>query len=195
MGVVMPRLSRLLLRAGAVVALFFALPLPINREIIMPVPTALAAQPSEFPAASAAKPASISIPSIKLHSNIVPMGILPNGDLDVPSGKTNSIGWYAAGTTPGEVGSAVLDAHVYAAFKNLHSAKVGQDIFVTMDSGAVLHFKITQKKTLPLNKISADEFFNDTSGKNLHLITCAGTYSRATGTYSHRLLVYATLVQ
>lgn len=123
------------------------------------------------------------------------MGILPNGDLDVPSGKTNSIGWYAAGTTPGEVGSAVLDAHVYAAFKNLHSAKVGQDIFVTMDSGAVLHFKITQKKTLPLNKISADEFFNDTSGKNLHLITCAGTYSRATGTYSHRLLVYATLVQ
>lgn len=192
---VMPRFFTLLSRAGAVALFFFALPLPINHEISMPVPQALAAEPSEFPAASAAKPASVSIPSIKLNSKIVPMGLTKGGDLDVPSGKTNNIGWYAAGTTPGEVGSAVLDAHVYAAFKNLHSVKVGQDIYVTMDSGATLHFKITEKKTLSLKAISADEFYNDASGKNLHLITCAGTFSKNTGTYSHRLLVYATLVE
>jgi LPXTG-site transpeptidase (sortase) family protein len=176
-------------------AVFFALPLPINHEIVMPVPVAQAAEPSQFPAAAASRPVRVSIPSIKLNSAVTPMGLTKGGDLDVPSGKTNLAGWYAAGTTPGEVGSAVLDAHVYAAFKNLHNVKVGQDIYVTMDSGATLHFKITEKKTLPLASISADEFYNDASGKNLHLITCAGTYSSKTATYSHRLLVYAALVQ
>ena len=191
----MPKFFTLLSRMGAVAAVLFALPLPINHEIVMPVPVAQAAEPAQFPTAGATKPVRISIPSIKLNSAIVPMGLLNNGELDVPSGKTNLVGWYAAGTTPGEVGSAVLDAHVYAALKNLHNVKVGQDIYMAMDNGAVLHFKITEKKTLPLSQISADEFYNRANGKELHLITCAGTYSSKTGTYSHRLLVYATLVQ
>jgi LPXTG-site transpeptidase (sortase) family protein len=84
---------------------------------------------------------------------------------------------------------------VYAALKNLHNVKVGDDIYVTMDNGTTLHFKITTRKTLSLASISTDEFYNRATGKELHLITCAGTYSNKTGTYSHRLLVYATLVE
>jgi LPXTG-site transpeptidase (sortase) family protein len=185
---------KLLVPIVAVVAIF-VLPVPLTSEIILPVPTAEAAEPALFPtAANADHSFKLSIPSIKLNAPVVRMGLNTVGDLDVPSGKTNNVGWYKNGTVPGEVGSAVMHAHVYAAFKNLHNVKVGDDVYVEMESGATLHFKITEKKTLPLAQISATEFYNRAQGRELHLITCAGTYSSKTGTYSHRVLVYATLV-
>ncbi|HEV8677541.1 MAG TPA: class F sortase [Candidatus Paceibacterota bacterium] len=176
-------------------AAFFVLPVPLQKEIFAPVPVAEAAQPSAFPLAQFAAPSRIRIPSIKLDSPVSAMGINDIGQLDVPSGKSNTVGWYAGGTTPGEVGSAVLDAHVFAALKNLHNAKVGGDIYVSMSNGALLHFKITQKKTVPLSKVDDEELFNDASGRTLHLITCAGTYDSKAKTYTARLLVYAQLVE
>src|SRR5689334_6528127 len=70
-------------------------------------------------------PVRVIIPSIGLNAPIEQMGLTSSGALDVPSGKTNNVGWYAAGTLPGEVGSAVLDAHVFAALKNLKYVEPG----------------------------------------------------------------------
>jgi sortase (surface protein transpeptidase) len=133
------------------VAILVVLPVAPKEEALV-VPTVEAAEPSSFPSADVALPERINIPSIKLNSPIEEMGINSRGELDVPSGKTNIVGWYKDGTIPGEVGSAVLDAHVYAALKNLHSAKVGGDIYITMSNGTTLHYKITEKKTQPLKK-------------------------------------------
>jgi LPXTG-site transpeptidase (sortase) family protein len=176
------------------VAILIVLPVMPKEEALV-VPTVEAAEPSTFPEADVALPTRISIPSIKLNSPIEEMGINSRGELDVPSGKTNIVGWYKDGTIPGQLGSAVLDAHVYAALRNLHSTKVGSDIYITMSNGTTLHYKITEKKTQPLSQVSADELFNRASGKELHLITCAGTFIKKLNTYDKRLLVYATLVE
>jgi sortase A len=176
-------------------AVFLVLPLFLSEEVHIELPVAEAAEPASFPASSAAFPVGINIPSIKLSSAIVQMGLLKNGELDVPSGKTHHIGWYKDGTMPGEIGSAVMDAHVYAAFKNLKNVRVGDVVTITMSNDTKLNFKITEKKTLPLSKVSKDELFNRDRGRELHLITCAGIFSKKLNTYTHRLLVYAKLVE
>src|SRR5258708_1660959 len=84
-------------------------------------------------------PVRLIIPSIKIDDQIVKVGVTDNGEMDVPDGKTKNIGWYMYGTVPGEVGSAVLDAHVFAAFKSLHNLKQGSDIYVIMSDGEKLH--------------------------------------------------------
>src|ERR1700741_1307239 len=81
-------------------------------------------------AAKLTNPTAINIPSIKLNSKIEKVGKDDKGRMAVPSGKTDNIGWYERGTIPGETGSAVLAAHVYAAFKNLKKVRTGDEIIV-----------------------------------------------------------------
>lgn len=151
------------------------------------------------PVASAARgnstPSALAIPAIGLGSPIVPMGLTKAGDLDVPSGTTNNVGWYAKGTVPGETGSAVLDAHVYAAFANLHKVTKGDTIYVVMKDGTTREFKVTKTKVFKLSDLSSEELFNQDDGRYLHLITCAGELTADHSTYTHRLVVYATLVK
>jgi sortase A len=177
------------------VAVLFALPIPLHKEIMMPVPVAEASDFSLMPAAPNALPTGIAIPSIKLNTGIEYMGLNEKGELDVPSGQSKNVGWYKYGTIPGHVGSAVMDAHVYAAFKNLKNVRVGDDVYVAMQNGTTLHFKITEKKVVPLSEVPIYEFFHRAEGRELHIITCAGTFSKKLDTYDKRLLVYATLVE
>lgn len=121
------------------------------------------------------------------------MGLTPEGNLDVPDGKTNNVGWYAKGTVPGDMGSAVLDAHVYAAFSNLHELKKGDTIYVAMKDGSTKEFKVTGSRVYKLSELSGDELFNQDDGRYLHLITCAGSLTPDKSTYTHRLVVYAML--
>ena len=118
------------------------------------------------------------------------MGINKKGELDVPSGKTNNVGWYADGTVPGEKGSAVFDAHVFAAFKNLNKARPGDDIYVTMSNGSEQHFVVEDSRLTPLKEVSSYFLFLRDDKPRLNLITCAGTYNKKLETYEERLIVY-----
>jgi LPXTG-site transpeptidase (sortase) family protein len=141
----------------------------------------------------AVHPTSIFIPSIRMQAPIVQVGVNDKGEMAVPAGNTNAVGWYAQGTVPGNLGSAVLDAHVFAAFSNLSAIKPGGDIYVTQGS-QLLHFVVQQVRTYALSDISPAMLFNRVDARRLNLITCAGTYIPALGTYDHRLVVYAQLV-
>jgi LPXTG-site transpeptidase (sortase) family protein len=161
-------------------------------------PTSAASVPTQavahLPEMVPTTPTTLSIPSIKLTTKIIPVGVDSQGDMAVPSGSTNNVGWYDAGTLPGEYGSAVLDAHVFAAFKNLRYAKIGDDIYVTDANGTQRHFTVTDSRVYKLSDVPADLLFNKTGGQYLNLITCAGTYIPSIDTYDHRLIVYAQLV-
>lgn len=140
-------------------------------------------------------PVRVSIPKISLDDPIQNMGVLKNGDLDVPNGKTNNVGWYKDGTIPGQQGSAVFDAHVFAAFKNLNKLKAGDDIYVTQSDGAQLHFKVEETKLYKLGNLSPQTLFARADKKRLNLITCAGNLTADRSTYDHRLVVYAVLIE
>lgn len=140
-------------------------------------------------------PANLHIPAIGLNSPIEYMGVIANGEMDVPSGTTNNVGWYKEGTVPGEQGSAVLAAHVFAAFSKLHQMKAGDSMYVQTKNGEQLRFVVREMKWYPLSELNPDMLFNRNNGKRLTLITCAGNLTPDRSTYDHRLVVYAVLAE
>lgn len=115
--------------------------------------------------------------------------------MDVPDGTSNSVGWYAGGVKPGEAGTAVLDAHVFAAFRDLDKVKAGDYVYIFMQSGTVLTFQITQSNLYDLSTLSPHALFEPhNTTKKLNLITCAGEFAWDRQTYTHRLIVSAELV-
>jgi sortase A len=138
-------------------------------------------------------PTRIQIPSIGLNARVVNVGLTQNGEMDVPDGRTKNVGWYKYGTLPGDVGSAVMDAHVYAAFSSLHKTRVGNVIYVETSNNTTLRFVVTKVATYALKDVPAQELFSGTDGRHLNLITCAGALTPDHSTYDHRLVVYATL--
>lgn len=139
-------------------------------------------------------PNILRIPTIAFANTVIPVGLNGKGEMDVPDGTSNDVGWYKYGPEPGAVGSAVLDAHVYAAFKDLDKLQVGDSIYVTNKDGEELHFVVEETAVTTLEQTSATRLFDRKDKARLNLITCAGTYSAARGTYDHRLIVYAVLV-
>jgi len=143
----------------------------------------------------ATEPVRLQIPRIKLNAPVQKVGVNEKGEMDVPSGKSGNVGWYAYGTKPGDVGSAVMDAHVYAAFAKLKNVKEGDHVYVTTESGEKLDFLVWGTATYKLEDVPREFLFAKNDAERLHLITCAGKYLSSSGTYSHRLIVYATLVE
>ncbi len=163
------------------------LPAPAARAVVASAP-AQALQGPDYPV-------HVSIPAIGLEQAVVRVGLNAKGEMDVPSGNTTDVGWYKNGTVPGELGSAVLDAHVFAAFAKLKELKVGNDIVVAMASGKHLRFVVADARTYALHDVSADELFNRADARRLNLITCAGNLTADHSTYDHRLVVHALLAQ
>ncbi len=147
------------------------------------------------PDAESGYPVRLIIPSIKLNAPIRGIGINTEGEMDVPSGHTKNVGWYQDGTIPGALGSAVLDAHVFAAFSKLKYVKPGSDIFILNQDGARLHFVVLEAATYPIADVPLFDLFHKSDMARLNLITCSGKRTSDGSTYDHRLVVYAALVQ
>ncbi|MHB1330461.1 MAG: class F sortase [Minisyncoccota bacterium] len=139
-------------------------------------------------------PTWVIAPSISLFSPVQGMGVTSKGELDVPSGYTNNVGWYKNGVLPGNTGTAVLDAHVFAAFKNLSLIQPGGEIYIFMASGKIHRYVVKESNYYTLENLSPIALFEPTNSKQLNLITCAGNYISSQGTYDHRLIVKAELV-
>lgn len=158
-----------------------------NEEIVQTFATLLEEKrPGQYPT-------RLMIPSIKLDVPIENVGVSEKGEMGVPDGKTNKVGWYAPGTVPGKRGSAVLAAHVYAAFKKLRYALPGTDIYIVTQDGETLHFIVEESMVYPLADVPRETLFNRSDSARLNLITCAGKYNAKLGTYEKRLIAYARL--
>jgi sortase A len=143
--------------------------------------------PSEYPV-------RIVIPSIQLNAPVQHVGINSLGEMDVPDGTTPNVGWYQYGPLPGDLGNAVMDAHVFAAFKKLRYAKIGDEISVVTAGGAAKRFLITDSRVYPVSDVPMQAIFSGES-EGLVLITCARKFLPHLNTYSHRLVVSATLIE
>src|SRR3989344_3208023 len=92
-----------------------------------PQPAAKIAAAPEIPAPSPAPapaipgtPARLRIASAEIDAPVIRVGLDATGAMAVPDGSSNNVGWYKDGPKPGETGTAVLDAHVFAAFRTLN---------------------------------------------------------------------------
>ena len=163
--------------------------------VALPIVAQASTVTGSMPAATVASPVRLVIPSIHLNARIQGVGVTAQGAMAVPSGASKLVGWYKYGVVPGQTGSAVIDAHVFAAFSKLKYLKPGADVYVIMTDGSTRHFAVSAAKTFALAALSPQQqLFRSTQTADLNLITCAGSLTRDHSTYDHRLVVYTTLV-
>lgn len=170
-------------------------PLTSTQAIVAATPKEVTAAPAKTAPTAVSNTSSeqLVIPSIKVNDPIVPVGVDSTGAMAVPSGNTNEVGWYDGGPQPGQPGSAVLDAHIFAAFSKLNQVQVGDDVYVK-ENGQTLTFVVTKVQLFALSQITSQDLFVPTTDRDLNLITCAGKLTPDHSTYDHRLVVYTILV-
>ncbi|GGS19499.1 class F sortase [Streptomyces griseoviridis] len=150
------------------------------------------------PALPPSPPDRVRIPAIGVNAPLTGLGLTGSGSLDVPpAGDDNLAGWYEAGTTPGETGTAILAGHVDnaegpAVFYRLGALKRGGRIEVDRRDGSVAVFTVDRVEVYDAADFPDGEVYGAAGRPELRVITCGGGWSRSTG-YRGNVVVFAHL--
>jgi hypothetical protein len=106
-------------------------------------------------------PVRIVIPSIGVEAQIVPLG-LAGGELAAPPDGSRA-GWYERGTSPGELGSAVIVGRAVperprgpAIFARLDRLAAGDPIQVVREDGAIATFAVDRVERFTTERAHQD---------------------------------------
>jgi LPXTG-site transpeptidase (sortase) family protein len=140
----------------------------------------------------------VEIPAIGVDSTLEQLALEAGTDVLTPPTAWLSAGWYRDGTVPGDVGPAVIAGHVDsvtkpAVFARLGELRPGDQIRVTLSTGAVEIFAVDSIESAPKNAFPTELVYGPTPTAQLRLITCDGVFDSATGHYLDNLIVFASL--
>jgi hypothetical protein len=143
-----------------------------------------------------ARPVSLTIPVIGVKTALIKLGLTAGGALQVPS-STAVAGWYAGSSRPGAIGPAVIAGHIDSrtgpgVFYRLPELRVGDPVYVGRADGTTLEFRVTSVSTYLKDSFPTGAVYGPTPDPELRLITCGGTFDRATGHYLSNTIIYAT---
>lgn len=149
---------------------------------------------------AASAPATLTIPSISVRTDLIHLGLEENGSLKVPQDDGNGApaSWYDGSPTPGERGPSVLLGHVNSPngrggiFADLRKLTPGAEIIVSRADGSTAVFIVDRGALYPKDGFPTFEVYGNTPGSELRLITCDG-YDSATGEFDDNYVIYATL--
>ena len=132
----------------------------------------------------ASAPVALEIPSIGVESsNFVDLQVGKNGTIDVP-GSADEVGFYTGGPTPGQIGPAVLGAHVDSTngpgvFYNLGAVKPGAKIHITRQDKTRTTFMVDRVAVYPKDDFPTEAVYRgDFDRAEIRLVTCGGTFDR-----------------
>jgi len=159
---------------------------------------AVAAPPQPVTAARVARPVSLSIPVIGVHTRLIRLGLTARGTLQVPA-STSVAGWYTASPRPGQIGSAVIAGHIDSylgpgVFFRLRLLRPGDRVYVRHADGTLAIFRVYAEHSYPKNHFPTQQVYGPAPDPELRLITCGGTFDPATGSYLDNVVVYATQI-
>ncbi|MER6537578.1 class F sortase [Streptomyces sp. 900105755] len=169
-----------------------------------PQPSAAESRPDpgeerlEAPALPPSPPTRIRIPAIRVNAPLMGLGLTASGSLDVPPAKQKNLaGWYEAGTTPGETGTAIVAGHVDntegpAVFYDLGALRRGTVIEVDRQDRSVAVFSVDAVEVYQARDFPDEKVYGAANRPELRVITCGGGYSRTTG-YQGNVVVFAHL--
>jgi sortase (surface protein transpeptidase) len=143
-------------------------------------------------------PVRLSVPAIGVQTPLLRLGLEPDRSMEVP-GDFDLAGWFAEGPAPGQPGPAVIAGHVDsktgpAVFYRLRELRAGDRIDVTRADGSRLRFVVDTTQSFPKAEFPTAAVFGPTPEAELRLVTCAGAFDRARGSYRDNLVVFARLV-
>ncbi|WP_367323212.1 class F sortase [Streptomyces sp. HUAS ZL42] len=150
------------------------------------------------PALPPSPPDRVRIPSIHVDAPLTGLGLTPSGSLDVPpAARKNLAGWYEAGTTPGETGTAIVAGHVDnadgpAVFYDLGALQKGAAIEVDRRDGSTALFTVDAVEVYEAEHFPDEKVYGAARRPELRVITCGGGYSPSTG-YRGNVVVFAHL--
>jgi LPXTG-site transpeptidase (sortase) family protein len=128
---------------------------------------------------------------------MMPLSLQRDGSLQVPPDRFRS-GWYAGGPRPGELGPAVIAAHVHwdgrwGAFEHLADLDYGDRILVERGDHRVAVFRVTRVSTFKKSNFPTNLVYGNIDHAGLRLITCDG-FSASKHAYVDNVVVFAVLV-
>jgi sortase (surface protein transpeptidase) len=161
-------------------------------------PAAATYAPSRPAGGQVSDPVRLRVPDIDVDAAVIPLGLQPDGALEVPQDFSET-GWYTAGPEPGEPGSAVIAGHVDskrgpAVFFRLQELRPGAIVEVAGEDGSTMRFSVDRIERHPKDRFPTDMVYGPTDEVALRLITCGGTFDRSSGHYRDNVIVFATAV-
>jgi LPXTG-site transpeptidase (sortase) family protein len=165
----------------------------------LPAPTGpIVAAPQSPGPQPVAAPVSLTIPLIGVQTNLITLGLLSNGQLEVPN-TTSVAGWYTGSPRPGSVGSSIIVGHIDSykspgVFYRLNTLTKGDKIYVKRTDGTLAEFSVTSVQTYLKDHFPTEDVYGPVPDAELRLITCGGTFDYGTGHYLSNIVVYATEV-
>lgn len=164
-------------------------------------------------------PLELRIPSLRISTPVLGVGITPKNVMDTPRGRANDpvwqkAFWYRGSGIPGDAGTATIAGHVDdvlgrpGVFARLKDLRPGDPILVRdTRTGLDVDFVVTETATYTVRQTSDPAVLAQIYGpgpvagqgpqpshdglSHLTLITCSGNWVTGSGTYDHRLAVYA----
>jgi len=145
-----------------------------------------------------ARPAKVSIPALKVESDVIDLGLQSDGTMQVPPDAQDT-GWYTNSPVPGRPGPAVLAAHVdwkgkKGPFARLGELKQGDQVVVESVDGGKATFAIDRVETHSKDAFPSDAVYSDTDKPEIRLVTCGGSYDAAAHSYRSNVIAWGHLV-
>lgn len=153
-------------------------------------------------------PVRIAVPALYLDAPVSTFGVDEQNIPQVPD-RGDLVAWYDFSARPGQSNNAVFSGHVDwtarngdpipGVFYRLRELQIGDLIFVTLEDGAQMQYRVTGNVASPYDDPNVTKVMGPTGKDVVTLITCGGTWERdgrnpLGGNYTHRVLVRAERV-
>ena len=159
----------------------------------------VAALPRPAGGSRVARPVSLSIPAIDVHTRLIRLGLTDQGALQVPA-STSVAGWYTGSPPPGQTGSAIIAGHIDSyrgpgVFFRLRLLRPGDRIYIRRADGTLAVFRIYAARMYAKDRFPTQQVYGPAPDPELRLITCGGTFDPAIGSYLSNVVVYAAQIR
>lgn len=173
-------------------------PAPRVRTTSPPSPPATGPWTASSGPLDASAPLRVEIPTLGITAPVGPLGLNPDGTLEVPRVFSRA-GWYTGRPTPGQTGPAIVVAHRAGrrgpgAFWKLPDVQPGQEVVVTRADGRRVRFVVDRLEQHRKDAFPTEAVYGPTPETALRLITCGGPFEPSLGDrYRDNIIVFARM--
>jgi hypothetical protein len=159
-------------------------------------------RPAAAAAAAHLSPNRVEIPRLNEQAQIVKVGTMSDGQLDVPL-NPRVVGWWSPGAKPGaKKGTAIFAGHinysgVTGALAEIGTLNPGDTVLVFgkhHHKRTELTFSVTGVRTYHKTGLPYRQIFDQHVAGRLVLVTCGGPFDASTGNYLDNIVAFAVPV-